>query len=263
VDRRRIKPHVHRSKPPFDFDDVIYGIHSIEEALLAGEKLRAVHVADDRKKDTVLRALLDRAREDDVPVRFEDRAFFAKLPFKAHQGVVAIAPAFDYASLFDVMGSRRGEHALFVILDHLTDPHNVGAIVRTAECVGADAVIIPDRRSAGINATVRKSAAGAAAHLPIVRVGNIVDAMRKLKKAGIWVAGADAGPEAVPMTQADFDRDLALAIGAEGAGLSQLVKRECDYLVSIPLRGQVASLNASVAAAVLLYEALRQRTKTA
>ena len=124
-------------------------------------------------------------------------------------------------------------------------------------------MIIPDRRSAGINATVRKSAAGAAAHLPIVRVGNIVDAMRKLKKAGIWIAGADAGPEAVPMTQADFDRDLALAIGAEGAGLSQLVKRECDYLVSIPLRGQVASLNASVAAAVLLYEALRQRTKTA
>ncbi len=256
----RSGPGGERSRPAFDFDDVIYGIHSIEEALLAGERLRAIHVADDRKKDTVLRVLLARAKELDVPVRFEQRPFFAKLPFKTHQGVVAIAPPFEYAALHDIIGGRRiGKHRLFIVLDHLTDPHNVGAIVRTAETAGADGMILPDRRSAGINATVRKSAAGAAAHLPIARVGNVTDSIRTLKKSGVWVAGADASDAAVAMTQADFDRDLAIAIGAEGEGLSQLVKRECDYLVKIPMLGEIASLNASVAAGVLIYEALRQR----
>jgi 23S rRNA (guanosine2251-2'-O)-methyltransferase len=182
------------------------------------------------------------------------------LPFKTHQGVVAIAPPFDYASLRDVLGSKKTGHALLVILDHLTDPHNVGAIIRTAECAGADAVILPERRSAGVNATVRKAAAGAAAYLPVVRIANVNDAIRTLKKAGVWIAGAAAGDEAVPMGEADFDRDLALVIGAEGAGLAPLVKRECDYLVSVPMRGRTESLNASVAAGVLLYEAIRQRS---
>lgn len=251
-----------RPRPPrFDFDDAIYGIHAIGEALAAGEKLRNIYVASDRKKDAVLRELLDRARALEVPVRFEERHFFATFPFKAHQGVVAIAPPFAYASLHDVMygGQRDGvTKRLYVVLDHLTDPHNVGAIVRTAECVGAGGLILPDRRSAGINATVRKAAAGAAAHLPIARVPNVVAAIRELKKGAVWVAGADAGPGAVPLWGADFDRDLALVIGAEGEGLSQLVKRECDFLVRIPMQGSVASLNASVAAAVLLYEARRQ-----
>jgi len=251
-----------RPRLTLDFDDVVYGIHATLEALSAGERLRAIHVAADRKRDAVLRDLVGRAKEINVPVRFEQRAFFAKLPFKAHQGVVAIAPPFSYASLHDVLGGRpRGEKRLYVVLDHLTDPHNVGAIVRTAECAGADAVILPDRRSAGINATVRKSAAGAAAYLPIARVANLADAIRVMKKAGVWIAGADSALAAVEMTQADLDRDLALVVGAEGAGLSQLVKRECDYLVRIPVRGEVASLNASVAAGVLMYEALRQRQK--
>ena len=145
------------------------------------------------------------------------------------------------------------------MLDHLTDPHNVGAIVRTAEAAGADGLILPERRSAGINATVRKAAAGAAAHLPIAQVANIADAIRTLKKAGVWVVGADASPAAVELARTDLNRDLALVIGGEGSGLSPLIKRECDYLVRIPLRGKVASLNASVAAGVLIFEALRQR----
>ena len=260
MDRRN--QHVRRRppRPTFDFDDVIYGIHSIDEALAAGERLRAIHVADDRKKDAILRGLLGRAKELDIPVRFEQRPFFTKLPFKAHQGVVAIAPPFAYQSLHEVLGAKRDGARLVVVLDHLTDPHNVGAIVRTAECAGADGLILPDRRSAGINATVRKAAAGAAAHLPIARVANIADAIRVMKKAGTWVAGADAGPTSVEMSKADLKGDVALVIGAEGTGLSQLVKRECDYLVRIPMRGSIASLNASVAAAVLLYEALRQRS---
>ncbi len=246
--------------PKLDFDDVMYGIHVVEEALAAGEALREIRVSDERKRDPLLRAILATAKERGIAVKFEQRAFFNSLPFKTHQGVIALAPPFEYADLNDVLHHRRRTgHVLLVLLDHLTDPHNVGAIVRTAECAGADAVVLPDRRSAGVNATVRKAAAGAAEHLPIVKVANINEAIRTLKKAGVWVAGADAGPEAVPLGTADFNRDLAIVIGAEGEGLAQLVRRECDYLVSIPLRGKTESLNASVAAGVLLYEALRQR----
>ncbi len=266
MDRRRVgkgSPPRRTGRPrqaQLDFDDVMYGIHVVEEAMVAGEPLRAIHVADDRKRDPLLRKIIADANERNIPVRFEGKQFFTQLPFKTHQGVVAIAPPFDYASLSEVIGSRKSGHTLLVLLDHLTDPHNVGAIIRTAEVVGADAVILPERRSAGVNATVRKAAAGAAGYIPVVRVANINDAIRSLKKAGVWVAGAAAGEDAVPMGQADFDRDLALVIGAEGSGLAPLVRRECDYLVSIPMRGRTESLNASVAAAVLLYEAIRQRS---
>ncbi len=255
-----MKPPAWRGRSaPLDFDDLVYGIHAVAEALAAGETLRSVHVAADRKKDAVLRALLASAKERNVQVRFEQRAFFAALPFKAHQGVVAIGPPFEYASLQDLLARRDGSPRTIVVLDHLTDPHNVGAIVRTAEAAGAVGVVLPNRRSAGINATVRKAAAGAAAHLPIARVSNVADAIRVMKKAGIWVAGADAGSEATPLGAADFTGDLALVVGAEGSGLSPLVKRECDYLVRIPMKGRVGSLNASVAAGILIFEALRQR----
>jgi 23S rRNA (guanosine2251-2'-O)-methyltransferase len=255
------KPSQRNRAPKLDFDDVMYGIHVVEEALSAGEALRMIHVSDERKRDPLLRKIIAEAKERDVPVKFENRNFFTQLPFKTHQGVIAIAPPFEYASLHDVMGKRKTGHKFFVLLDHLTDPHNVGAIVRSAECFGADAVILPERRSAGVNATVRKAAAGAAEHLPIVRVANINEAIRQLKKAGVWVAGADAGPESVALEEADFDRDLAVVIGAEGEGLAQLVRRECDYLVRIPMPGVTESLNASVAAGVLMYEVLRQRSK--
>ncbi|HEX4013272.1 MAG TPA: 23S rRNA (guanosine(2251)-2'-O)-methyltransferase RlmB [Candidatus Cybelea sp.] len=257
MDRRRVNP---RRRPELDFDDLIYGIHAVNEALLGGERLRVIHVADDRKKDAVLRSLLAQAKERNVPVRIERRGFFERVPFKAHQGVIAVAPPFPYRSLDELLVRRADAAArLYVVLDHLTDPHNVGAIVRTAEAAGADGLILPERRSAGINATVRKAAAGAAAHLPIARVSNVSEAIRTLKKAHIWVAGADAAPESKPLWEADLNRDLALVVGSEGAGLAQLVRRECDFLIRIPMRGRVGSLNASVAAAVGIYEALRQR----
>lgn len=254
---RRHRPR----RPEIDFDDVVYGIHAVGEALAAKEPLRAIHVARDRKRDAPLRSILDLARERNIAVRFEDRDFFARLPFKAHQGVVAMAPPFAYAGLDDVLFAPRDEPALFVILDHLTDPHNVGAILRTAECAGAHAVVLPERRSAGVNATVRKAAAGAAARIPVVRVANVAQTIRAMQTQGIWVAGADAAAEATPMADADFRRAAAIVIGAEGAGLAPLVKRECDALVRIPMKGALASLNASVAAGVLLFEAVRQRSK--
>lgn len=265
VKRRRPGPQSakgggRRPQPPgIDLDDVIYGVHAVEEALAAGEALRRIHIADERKRDPAVRKILDAARESGAHIRFEDRGYFNQFPYKAHQGVVALGPPFEYATLEEVMVRRGEDPLLLVVLDHITDPHNAGAIIRTAECAGADAVIMPERRAAGVNATVRKAAAGAAAHLPIARVANVADAIRKLKKANVWVAGADLGERSVEHTQADFTRDIALVIGAEGEGLSQLVKRECDYLVRVPMLGKTESLNASVAAAVLLYEALRQR----
>jgi 23S rRNA (guanosine2251-2'-O)-methyltransferase len=260
MDRRRVTPRPERRGPKIDLDDVIYGIHAVNEALTAGEKIKRLHVGDDRKKDPVLRNLLERAKEAGVTVRFENRTFFAAFPYKAHQSVVAFGEPFEYTTIEEAIALRKKtQPGLWILLDHVTDPHNVGAIIRTAECAGATAVILPERRSAGVNATVRKAAAGAAAYMPVARVSNVAQTIRVLKKAGIWVAGAALGEGAVPYTKADFNRDLALVIGAEGEGIAPLVARECDYLVTIPLEGKVASLNASVAAAVLMYEALRQR----
>ncbi|HEY8314781.1 MAG TPA: 23S rRNA (guanosine(2251)-2'-O)-methyltransferase RlmB [Candidatus Baltobacteraceae bacterium] len=243
-----------------DLDDVMYGVHAVDEALAAGEVLRKIHVGQERRRDPIVRRILERAREMSVPVRFEEPRFFSQFPYKAHQSVIAFGAPFPYVTLEEVIGKRRGNGpALYVVLDHITDPHNAGAIIRTCECVGADAVIVPERRAAGVNATVRKAAAGAAAHIPIARISNVADALRKLKKANVWVVGADLGEGSVELTQADLARDLAVVIGAEGTGLSQLVKRECDYLVTIPMFGKIESLNASVAAGVLLYEVVRQR----
>jgi 23S rRNA (guanosine2251-2'-O)-methyltransferase len=260
--RRRLAPGRGGRRPPrVELDDVIYGIHAVNEALVAGEPLRRLHVGDERKNDPALRNLLERARAAEIPIRFESRGFFASFPYKAHQSVIAYGRPFDYLSLDEAVALPRNGPALYVVLDHVTDPHNVGAIIRTAEAVGATAVILPERRAAGVNATVRKAAAGAAAHLPIARVANVAQALRALKKAGIWVAGAAPAPGARPYTAVDFRRDRALVIGAEGSGISPIVQRECDELVALPMRGKTASLNASVAAAVLLYEVLRQRAE--
>jgi 23S rRNA (guanosine2251-2'-O)-methyltransferase len=261
VDRkRRIAPQRgQRPAPRVDLDDVIYGIHAVNEAIVAGDPLRRIHIGDERKSDPALRNLIEHARASEIQVRFESRAFFANFPYKAHQSVVAYGAPFDYITLEEAIGLPRTGPALFVLLDHVTDPHNVGAIIRTTEAAGGTAVILPERRSAGVNATVRKSAAGATAHLPIARVSNVSQAVRTLKKAGIWVAGAALGPDTIPLGQADFNRDLAIVIGAEGEGIAPLVARECDYRVSIPMFGKTQSLNASVAAAILLYEAIRQR----
>jgi 23S rRNA (guanosine2251-2'-O)-methyltransferase len=264
VDRsRRVgaqRPQPARRAPRVDLDDVVYGVHAVEEMLVAHEPLRHVHVGDDRKRDPALKNLLELARTANVPVRFESRAFFASFPYKAHQGVVAFGEPFAYTTLEEAIAGRDRERpALFVVLDHVTDPHNVGAIIRSAECAGATAVIIPERRAAGVNATVRKSSAGAAAFVPIARVANVSQAIRTLKKTGIWVYGAALAEDAKPYTSLDLSGDVALVIGAEGEGIAPLVRRECDALVAIPMLGRVQSLNASVAAGILLYEAVRQR----
>jgi 23S rRNA (guanosine2251-2'-O)-methyltransferase len=260
VDRRRLgSSRPPRRKEQLELDDVIYGVHAVEEALTAGEPVRRLYVGDDRKRDPALRRLLDDARTAGVTIRFESRTFFSQFPYRAHQSVVAFGVPFEYVTLEEAIAARVPGQSLFVVLDHITDPHNAGAIIRSAECAGAAAVVIPERRAAGVNATVRKAAAGATAHVPIARVANVAGALRTMKRAGIWAAGAATAPGAVAYTAADLRGDLALVIGAEGDGISPVVRKECDFLVRIPLFGTLESLNASVAAGILLFEARRQR----
>jgi 23S rRNA (guanosine2251-2'-O)-methyltransferase len=174
--------------------------------------------------------------------------------------VIAFAAAREYATLDDVLEipTQRGEPALFLVLDSVEDPRNLGAILRTAEAAGVHAVIIPERRAAGLTETVAKTAAGALEYVPVVKVVNIANAIEVLKKAGVWVAGAEAGGEAA-YWDADFVRPTALVLGGEDKGVRRLVKEHCDYIVSLPLMGRIGSLNVSVAAGALLYEVLRQR----
>ena len=178
---------------------------------------------------------------------------------KNHQGVIAIVSEHEYADVEDIINSAesKGEKPFIIILDNITDPHNLGAIIRTAECAGAHGVIIPKRRSVGLTAVVGKTSAGAIEYMPVARVTNIARTIDDLKSRGIWVACADMGGD--DYFDTSLDGALALVIGSEGEGVSRLVKEKCDFTVSIPMYGKISSLNASVAAALLMYEAVRQR----
>ena len=178
----------------------------------------------------------------------------------AHQGVIAMVAAHAYATVDEILerAKSRGEAPLIVICDELSDPHNLGAIIRTAECAGAHGVIIPKRRSVGLTAVVGKASAGALEYLPVARVANLVSTLRELQKAGVWVFGTAADGDTA-LYQADLKGPAAIVIGNEGDGMSRLVAEACDFKVSIPMRGHISSLNASNAAAILLYEAVRQR----
>ena len=178
----------------------------------------------------------------------------------AHQGIIAMVAAHSYATVDDILAlaRERGEAPLIVICDELSDPHNLGAIIRTAECAGAHGVIIPKRRSVGLTAVVGKASAGALEYMPVARVSNVTAAIKELKAQGVWVFGTAANG-ATPLTGADLKGPAAIVIGNEGEGMSRLVAESCDFKVSIPMKGKISSLNASAAAAILLYEAVRQR----
>ena len=180
-------------------------------------------------------------------------------PGANHQGIVALAAAHEYASVEDMLAlaDERGEPPFLIVADELNDPHNLGAILRTAECTGAHGVIIPKRRSAGLSYTVGKASAGALEYVPVARVSNLAAALEDLKKRGLWIYGADM--EGTPWCEAELTGPAALVIGSEGAGIGRLVKEKCDVILSLPMRGKINSLNASVAAGVLMYEFMRQR----
>ncbi len=246
--------------PLAEADGFIEGRNAVIEALRAGVSIDKIYIARG-ETDATLGHIASKARQSGVVVVESDRK---KLDFMssthAHQGVIAVAAVRAYAQVDDILeaAAERGEPPLIVVCDELSDPHNLGAVIRTAECAGAHGVIIPKRRSAGLTAVVAKTSAGAVAHMPVARVPNLPSLLKELKKEGIWIFGT-AADGTTPLYQADLKGPAAIVIGSEGEGMGRLVRETCDFRVSIPMKGKLNSLNASASAAILLYEAVRQR----
>jgi 23S rRNA (guanosine2251-2'-O)-methyltransferase len=223
----------------------------VREALRAGRALDRLLIARGSGGPR-LQEIIDLAREHSVPVRFEPREALDRASNSAvHQGVVAFGAVQRYAELDDVLAGAGVQ--LLVLLDGVEDPHNLGAIIRTAHAAGASAILIPDRRAAGLTDVVGKAAAGALEHLPVVRVGNVAQTLETLKKRGFWIYGLDERGSQL-YTETDYARPTVFVLGGEGQGLHQLVKKHCDVLVRIPMAGAISSLNVSVAAGIVLFE---------
>lgn len=239
----------------------IYGINSVGEALKArGRTFNWVGVAKERH-DLRLQRVVEECRRQGIVVRFVERAELDRMAgHNAHQGIVAVTSAKQYNDLEDVVAAKRGDYSLVVVLDGVEDPHNLGAILRTADAAGVDGVLIPERRAASVTGIVTKVSAGASEHLPIAKVTNVARTLEDLKARNLWTVGLDErGTQNYDAL--DYNMDCAIVLGAEGKGLHDLVARKCDFLVSIPMLGKVSSLNVSVAAGVVLYEVVRQRRK--
>lgn len=247
-------------QPAEETEGQLEGRNAIAEALKSGRTIDKLFIASG-DTDKSLQRLAAQAKEAGAVIVPVDRRKLDAMSFtRSHQGVIALAAAHEYYSIDDILeeAASRGEAPLIVICDELSDPHNLGAIIRTAECAGAHGVIIPKRRSVGLTAVVGKASAGALEYLPVARVANLVSAIHDLQKAGVWVFGTAADGNTA-LYQADLKGPAAIVIGNEGDGMSRLVAEACDFKVSIPMRGRISSLNASNAAAILLYEAARQR----
>lgn len=240
-------------------ENQLEGRNAVLEVLKSGRDIEKIIVQKGNVEGTI-RRIVGIAKEKGVVVQEVVKQKLDEMSqTKNHQGVIAIVSEHEYADVEDIINSAesKGEKPFIIILDNITDPHNLGAIIRTAECAGAHGVIIPKRRSVGLTAVVGKTSAGAIEYMPVARVTNIARTIDDLKSRGIWVACADMGRD--DYFDASLDGALALVIGSEGEGVSRLVKEKCDFTVSIPMYGKISSLNASVAAALLMYEAVRQR----
>ena len=241
-------------------DGLIEGRNAVIEALRAGTSIDKIYLQKG-ETDRTLGHIASTAREKGIVVVDADKR---KLDFMsrthAHQGVIALASVREYVSVADILNAARekGEAPLIVVCDEISDPHNLGAIIRTAECAGAHGVIIPKRRSAGLTSVVGKTSAGAVSYVPVARVPNIAALLKELQKEGVWVFGT-AAEGTTTLYDADLKGPAAIVIGSEGDGMTRLVREGCDFLVSIPMKGKISSRNASAAAAILLYEAVRQR----
>lgn len=261
--RRPQKDTNRRNEPRQEIEEnenQLEGRNALTEALRSGRTIDKVFIASG-DTDRSLQHLAVQAKEAGaVVVPVDRRKLDAMSTTRSHQGVIALAAAREYYSIDDILeeAAQRGETPLIVICDELADPHNLGAIIRSAECAGAHGVIIPKRRSVGLTATVAKSSAGAVEYMKVAKVNNINNAIAELKEKGVWIFGT-AAEGSIPMYQADLTGPTAIVIGSEGDGMSRLVQKNCDVTVHIPMKGRITSLNASAAASILLYEAVRQR----
>lgn len=239
--------------------ETIEGRNAVLEALRSGQQIERVTIAEGTKPSAVLDEIRRLAKDSGVLVREAPRAVLdAQSARGAHQGVIGVARPFVYGTLENVIGQAAGHsRSLVVLLDHVTDPGNLGAVIRSVEVAGGDAVLIPRDRSASIGQVAHKSSAGATAHLPVVQIGNVTQALQALKDAGYWVAGADERAEQT-LWDAPLDGRIVLVMGAEGSGLARLTRERCDFLVSVPVAGKVSSLNVAQANSVLAFEWVRR-----
>ena len=254
------QPRPDRAGDEAPADGIIEGRNAVIEALRAGTQIDKIFIMKG-EVDTALGHIASTARSKGVVVVEGDRRKLDGMSrTHSHQGVIALAAVREYATVDDILNAARekGEPPLIVVCDELSDPHNLGAGIRTADAAGAHGVIIPKRRSAGLTAVVAKTSAGAVAHVPVARVANLPSLLKELKEEGVWVFGT-AMNGSTSLYQADLKGPAAIVIGSEGEGMGRLVTENCDFTVSIPMFGKINSLNASAAAAVLLYEAVRQR----
>ncbi len=240
-------------------EDTVIGRNPVLEAIKSGRPIDKILIKKGKYEGSMV-PLIKKAKEMGIIIQETDRAKLDALAEgENHQGVIAYVSAHSYVSVDDILkkAEDKGEAPFVIICDKITDPHNLGAIIRTANCVGAHGVIIPKRSSAGINSTVAKTSAGAVEYTGVAKVTNIADTIDKLKRKGLWIAAADMDGES--MYKTDLKGALGIVVGSEGSGVSRLVKEKCDFIISIPMYGEINSLNASVAAGVVMYEAVRQR----
>lgn len=239
--------------------EMIGGRNPVVEALRSGRELNKIWIAEGINKKSI-GEILSLANKAKVVVQYVPNKRLDSLLDSHHQGVVASVAAYEYAELDDVfaLAEKRGEDPFILILDELEDPHNLGSILRTADAVGVHGVIIPRRRSVGLTAVVAKASTGAIEYIPVVRVNNLSQTVAKLKEKGVWIAGTDAKGSA-DYRKMDATLPLAVIIGSEGKGMSRILRENCDFLYHLPMFGQVTSLNASVAASLLMYEVMRKR----
>jgi len=245
-------------------EEYVAGKHPVLEALKAGRSINKIFVSAQAQRSLV-QPILEEAKTRGIVVQQVDKSKLDRLvPDIQHQGVVAQAAAVAYADVDELLAraAEKGEAPFLVLLDEIEDPHNLGSILRTADCTGVHGVIVPKRRSAGLTVVVAKTSAGAVEYVPVARVANLVQTMEKLKEAGLWIAGADVGAQE-GFYDTNLTGPLAVVIGNEGQGLSRLVKERCDFILSLPMVGRINSLNASVATGVILYEVVRQRGQAA
>ncbi len=241
-------------------NNIIEGRNPVIEALRSGRDIEKILISKGNKEGSI-KKIMAMAKENRVFIQYVDKNKINQISTSgAHQGVIAYVAAYRYHELEEILDAARSkeEDIILIILDEITDPHNLGSIIRTADAVGVHGVIIPKRRSVGLTAAVAKTSAGAIEYVPVTRVTNLSRTIDYLKEQGIWVVGADMDGEKLHY-DSDLAGNIAFIIGSEGKGISRLVKEKCDFLVKLPMKGRVSSLNASVAASILMYEALRQR----
>ena len=243
-----------------NFDDQVEGRNSVLELLESGKDINKIFITKGEKHGSINK-IIAKAKENGIIIVEKDKNQMRQMAQNEnYQGVIAIVPPYEYCEIEDILeeASKKSEDAFVLILDGIEDPHNLGSIIRTAETAGVHGIIIPKRRAACVNSTVNKVSAGAVQHMKIARVTNISDSIEKLKEAGLWICGTDINTDTYYNEQ-DLTGPLGIVIGNEGSGISEKVKKNCDFLVKIPMKGKVNSLNASVSAGIVMYEALRQR----